>query len=278
MELKTILRFQKIKTFNELNLSNSHVYRYMTTPNANPKINNKKIIGSGNVVRDVKNKLNTLNIKPRKNAVICVEGILSLSPEFFKKNSDVKDFAISARRWLLNEFGSNLVSAVLHLDEKTPHIHTHIIPITKDNRLSARDIFNKNTLVNFQKSYLNEMKNIEPKLTYNKGSKIEHVKLKDYYTIVNNKMENIDKLNEKNQQLENKIEQYEDVNFLMKKKIDKLERINDEQQKEILRLNSELTNISNNQKNEDYTFPKLDPINFPDNIKSKNKKKNKLTL
>lgn len=39
-------------------------------------------------------------------------------------------------KWLKNTFGSeNLVSCVLHMDEKTPHLHATIVPIVTTERL-----------------------------------------------------------------------------------------------------------------------------------------------
>ncbi|MCJ0814283.1 MobV family relaxase [Vibrio vulnificus] len=290
--MKTVLRFKKIKDFNNLNLSNAHVYRYLDTPNANPKILNKKLLGSGNVVRDVKRKINENNIKPRKNAVLCIEAILSLSPCYFKNNKNVKDFAITARKWLINEFGENLISAVLHLDEKTPHIHAHIIPITDDKRLSARDLFNKITLPDLQKSYLDKMKVIEPNLTYNKGAKIEHTDLKEFYSMVNNELDNNNELKDKIIKLENKIEEKDDVQFSMRNKIIKLERktksqINEinELEKLVDELNETINNLSVNKKIEEeeeeyeyqHLFPELNPKNFPDEPEiKKSKKRNRL--
>nr|WP_075519219.1 MobV family relaxase [Moritella viscosa]SHO06443.1 Mobilization protein-like [Moritella viscosa] len=296
MELKTILRFEKIKDYNNLNLSNAHVYRYLETPNANPKISNKKLLGSGNVVRDVKRKFEKNNINPRKNAVLCIEAVLSLSPDFFQSNTNTKDFAINARKWLISEFGDNLVSAVLHLDEKTPHIHAHIVPMTADGRLSARELFNKSTLPNYQKSYLNQMKIIEPKLKYNQGSKAEHTKLKDYYSMVNKEIDNNTELKENVSTLENELEEKEDKIFFMGNNLKKLEKSVKSQNNEISKLKQfieqlkgKIKKLSNPIKTEkepdqeyeyEHLFPELNPNNFPDssdNCKEsdKNKRKNR---
>ncbi len=293
MELKTTLRFEKIKDYNNLNLSNAHVYRYLETPNANPKISNKKLLGSGNVVRDVKCKFEKNNITPRKNAVLCIEAILSLSPDFFQSNTNTKDFAISARKWLISEFGDNLVSAVLHLDEKTPHIHAHIIPMTDDGRLSARELFNKSTLADYQKSYLNQMKKVEPKLKYNQGSKAEHTKLKDYYSMVNKEIEDNEELKDNIFKLENELEEKEDKIFFMGNKLKKLEKSIKSQNNEISKLKQfieqlkdkvkELSNPIKPEKEPEqeyeyqHLFPELNPNNFPDEIKNnKDKKRNRL--
>ena len=53
------------------------------------------------------------------------EFIISASPEFFDGLSDEK-VAIWAEhqlKFMKKEFGDNLQVAVLHLDEKTPHLH-----------------------------------------------------------------------------------------------------------------------------------------------------------
>ena len=42
-------------------------------------------------------------------------------------------------KWLKETFGEeNLVSAVLHMDEKTPHIHATVIPIVSGERRKAK--------------------------------------------------------------------------------------------------------------------------------------------
>ncbi|ATI47110.1 MobV family relaxase [Vibrio parahaemolyticus] len=292
MELKTVLRFEKIKSYNNLNLSNAHVYRYLETPNANPKKSNKKLLGSGNVVKDVKNKLKNNNITPRKNAVLCIEAVLSLSPDFFQSNTNTKEFAINARKWLRNEFGDNLVSAVLHLDEKTPHIHAHIVPMTDDGRLSARELFNKGTLPDYQKSYLNQMIKIEPKLKYNQGSKAEHTKLKDYYSMVNKEIENNKELKDNISKLENELEEKEEQIFFIGNKLKKLEKTIKEKDNDISKmkqfieqLKEKIKSLSNSSNPEykieqeyeyQHLFPELNPNNFPDhNEQEKKKRKNR---
>ena len=45
------------------------------------------------------------------------------------------------------EFGEkNIVSFIVHLDELNPHAHAVIVPITKDGRLSAKEMFGGNDL------------------------------------------------------------------------------------------------------------------------------------
>ena len=52
----------------------------------------------------------------------------------------------------------NIISAVVHMDEKTPHMHLSFVPITKDGRLSAKEIIgNKKKLCEWQDKYFEHM-------------------------------------------------------------------------------------------------------------------------
>lgn len=59
------------------------------------------------------------------------------------------------------EYGKeNLLYATVHMDEITPHMHYGVIPITKDGRLSAKEVVgNKKALTEFQdrfNTYINK--------------------------------------------------------------------------------------------------------------------------
>ncbi|MBT2158000.1 plasmid recombination protein [Clostridioides difficile] len=51
----------------------------------------------------------------------------------------------------------NIVSATVHFDETTPHMHFNFVPITSDGKLSARDLITRIELkkykMNYQDSY-----------------------------------------------------------------------------------------------------------------------------
>ncbi|MEZ8259384.1 MobV family relaxase [Vibrio cyclitrophicus] len=249
--MKTVLRFEKLKSYKNIRLSNAHVQRYINTPNADSKVKNHVLYGSKNVMRDVKRKIKASGLKPRKNSVICMEAVLSLSPEFFEenKNEKIKLFAKQAREFLKERYGKNLVGCYLHLDEKTPHIHAYIVPMTKDGRLSARDTFNKETLKEFQEYYCNKMNEIEGfHFEYKKGSKAEHKDIKEFYTEINNvseiKKEN-DLLKEQVKNLEIEVEEKIDENFELKGKIEKIEKLFFDQSEKIEKLSSLVNKLKN---------------------------------
>lgn len=82
----------------------------------------------------------------RKDAVRCCSFMISASPEFFEKLSPEreKEFFKSNLAFLQERYGKeNVMYASVHKDEKTPHMHVGLVPITNEKKLSAKQIFNK---------------------------------------------------------------------------------------------------------------------------------------
>jgi hypothetical protein len=74
--------------------------------------------------------------------VLAVEMILSASPEFFEADPKNLDEWVSAKLdFLHNTYSENVVNAVLHMDETTPHLHVFIVPIDEKNKLNCRSFF-----------------------------------------------------------------------------------------------------------------------------------------
>ena len=99
----------------------------------------------------------------RKDAVKFIPMVMTGSREEMKKIFDNKDLK---QKWLqanynfvCKEFGEkNIVRFTLHLDEKTPHIHAVVVPLTDDGRLSAKERFgNRNVLSDRQTRYADAM-------------------------------------------------------------------------------------------------------------------------
>ena len=72
-------------------------------------------------------------------------GLLKEIQAFFQRASD----------FLIGRVGrENIVSAVVHMDEKTPHLHLTFVPLTKDNRLCAKEIIgNRANLTKWQDDF-----------------------------------------------------------------------------------------------------------------------------
>ncbi|MDX1256812.1 plasmid recombination protein [Vibrio parahaemolyticus] len=195
----TILRFEKHKHFVNIRQAGAHQHRHhKVTKNSDNlrKHLNKIFIGSSNLVSDVKTRLDTLTKQPRKNSVLAMDGILTLSPEVFIDGTKeeqyrvLRTFALASKAWLVNTFGDNVVNAVLHRDETSPHVHFTVVPIQENDlgqsKLNARDLFNKKTLHGFQRDYFDYMYKYFPNLQSPKyHDKATHTTLKEFYTGIN---------------------------------------------------------------------------------------------
>ena len=97
----------------------------------------------------------------RKDSVRVVEALVTASPEFFKgkSRSEVKAYFEYALKFLESKQSPDtFLSAVVHMDEKTPHLHLCFVPLTSDGRLSAKEIIgNKKKLVKWQDEFWEHM-------------------------------------------------------------------------------------------------------------------------
>ena len=185
---------EKYKTISSIKGFQGHMERTFNTPNAN-KINrsrNKILIGDKNILENVQEYIK--DIKLRKNGVIARDLLLTASPEFFKnKNNEQIDNWIDINvKFLKENFGDNIRYAVAHLDELTPHIHALLVPRFKDvkrdrYKLSNNKYFDgRDKLSEWQDKYAETINNFFEELKRGtKGSKAKHVKIKQYYTLVN---------------------------------------------------------------------------------------------
>ncbi|MFB2771919.1 MobV family relaxase [Pelatocladus sp. BLCC-F211] len=197
-----ICRIQKIKDWGSLNSNESHTARIKDIPNANPNVDNLRLIGSPDdpsLATLVKNKIGEQKI--RSNAVLAVELLLSASPEFFRPDNSsqsgyylpkrLEDFQQATRCWLNQTFGDRIVRAELHLDESTPHIHAYLVPLDEYGKLNCRGLFGGyEKLYQLQDSYAAAMASIGLERGI-KGSRARHTKINKYYAAVNQSFETL---------------------------------------------------------------------------------------
>ena len=106
--------------------------------------------------------------RTRSDSVRVVEALITASPEFFKgkKPAEVKAYFTHAMEFIEKHQNPNtIISAVVHMDEKTPHMHLCFVPLTEDGRLSAKDIIgNKKKLTWWQDEFWKHMVKRYPEL------------------------------------------------------------------------------------------------------------------
>ena len=134
----------------------THVERRATSSRTNPDIDFEKSSKNydlqsqyqGTFNSRIKNVLEKNEITThRKNAVVMAELLFTASPSFFDKKSpeEMRQFFTDCYNWACSQYGKdNIISAVVHLDEKTPHLHLEFVPICK-GKLNARELFNHKT-------------------------------------------------------------------------------------------------------------------------------------
>jgi hypothetical protein len=82
-------------------------------------------------------------LKISHNQVRALQIMLSGTPEDMKRiqsEGKLREWCDDNIEWLQDTFGKdNVVSAVLHMDEKTPHIHAAVVPIVSGERRKERE-------------------------------------------------------------------------------------------------------------------------------------------
>jgi hypothetical protein len=195
-----ILRTQKLKAGN-IHGSSSHVTRSRETPNADPARQhlNQVLIGQGkrpvDAITDRVNEITSARKfaggkKNRSDAILAVEYLLTASPEHFseKSHDEILEWANHSIKFVTDKHGENVVSATLHMDEKTPHIHVYHVPGAFDGKnratLSAKQFYgNKKLLSALQTDYADHMKAFDPTLKRGlEKSKASHKEIRSWYS------------------------------------------------------------------------------------------------
>lgn len=96
---------------------------------------------SNDWLQDINREIQAAGAKARSNSVMALDTIYTASPQFFQErtNAENDQFFQDCLKFHNEHFG-HIISAVVHYDETTPHLHIISVPLTKDNRLSARDV------------------------------------------------------------------------------------------------------------------------------------------
>ena len=169
-----IMRFAKYKG-PETSRIEGHNERTKETYASNPDIDpirthlNFHLIEPTNRYRaEAERQIAAANCRTRTDSVRLVETLITCSPEFFKGKDEkaIRAYFQHALDFLMHkQRPDSFVSAVVHLDEKTPHTHVTFVPLTQDGRLSAKDIIgNRKHLIAWQDAYWQHMVSEFPEL------------------------------------------------------------------------------------------------------------------
>ena len=97
--------------------------------------------------------------KVKDDAVLMCSFFVGASPEFFvgKDRDDIGAFFFECTEFFAERYGrENIISAVVHLDETTPHMHLNLMPVL-DGRLCAKQLFDRKELRSIQTDLHNDV-------------------------------------------------------------------------------------------------------------------------
>ena len=162
-----ILRFAKYKG-PEIGHIESHNERTKEKYASNPDVDTSRshlnfhlVTPQRKYCTEAEKQIAEAGCRTRSDSVRVVEALVTASPEFFKgkKKSEVRAYFTEALAFIeKHQAKDTIISAVVHMDEKTPHMHLCFIPLTADKRLSAKEIVgNKKKLTWWQDEFWKHM-------------------------------------------------------------------------------------------------------------------------
>ena len=130
----------------------------------NPQIDFTRTRNNYNIIKRqrsytqfINDKIEALDLptKVRKDAVLMCSFVVGSDREFFSSllPGEQQQFFVDCTRFFAERYGEeNIISAVVHMDETTPHLHLNLIPIS-DGRLCAKTLFDRKELQNLQTDF-----------------------------------------------------------------------------------------------------------------------------
>ena len=157
-----ILRFAKHKGGASKALS-AHHERTKEFYASNPDIDKSRTVQNYHLIaprwsyeQEIRHRIRMAGCRVRKDSVKFVDTLVTVSPESAKAHeAEMPEYFKRAFNFLKERVGEeNIISAVVHMDERTPHLHLCFVPLTKDKRLSAKEILgNKKAMIRWQDDF-----------------------------------------------------------------------------------------------------------------------------
>jgi hypothetical protein len=182
-----ILRVQKLKSAVAVYRSMKHAFREQDTPNADStRTPDNTHIGPESVDEAMVAFSAALPAKVRKNAVLCVEYLMTASPEdMHSKTPEQQDaYFADSLNWLRKRHGAeNVIYAGVHRDEQTPHMYAYVVPKDPDTgRLNCRRFLGGSAALREMQTDFAEQVGKQHQLERGiEGSKARHTAIRTYY-------------------------------------------------------------------------------------------------
>ena len=108
----------------------------------------------------INGRIKDLGLSPRKDAVVMNSFVLGSDKTFFDSLAKVEryNFFSDCYKFFAERYGEeNIIAAVVHTDETTPHMHLNLMPVTKGGRLCSKQLFDKPQLQKLQTGFYEEV-------------------------------------------------------------------------------------------------------------------------
>lgn len=119
----------------------------------------------------------------RKDAIVLAQVLVTSDHGYFENKSpeQIKEFFEDSYKFLMERYGKeNTISATVHMDERTPHMHFNFVPVTTDGRLSAKSILTRQSLIEQQDMFFSEVGKKHGLDRGERGGKKKHLEVADY--------------------------------------------------------------------------------------------------
>lgn len=224
--MKVCIRLVKIKNKYRFSEIEQHNYRELITPNADSEkfdLNKEFIAQTEKWSSILEKRINQgldkglYSRKIRRDAILGFEVVASI-PNGAKGKINIDEWAETTVEWLKQKFNiagdeDNVVSAVLHMDEKGPHIHCVFLPFDNNGKLNGTYfVSGRQKYVELQDEYAEAVKKfgLERGL---KNSRAKHEDIQKFYAKLNYALDQELPIPEKDESIE---DYYERANTIFK--------------------------------------------------------------
>ena len=219
---------------------------------------------SSNWLQDINKEIQAAGAKTRANSVLALDTLYTASPKFFqgKTNEENDRFFRDCLKFHENHFG-HIISAVVHYDETTPHLHVISVPLTKDGRLSARDVIgNKAKMSKTQDQFFEQVGRgygLERGIHMDGQEKKQHIsaqehQLREIKQKIAREQEHLEAIEHSEETARTRAQEYRRIAAKLQKEVEQLQEERQAQHKSLLLLTEAANNKQKEVKHLNYTL------------------------
>ena len=225
---------------------------------------NVDLLHSDNWMQDIQQEIDRAGAHTRSNSVVALDTIYTASREFFtgRDNAENDEFFRDCLKFHESHFG-HIISAVIHYDETTPHLHVISVPLTKDGRLSARDVIgNKSKMSKTQDSFFEQVGRsygLERGIHMDGQEKKEHIsaqehKLREIKQQIAREQEKLEAIEHSEETARTRALEYKQTATELQKQVEQLQEERSKQHNSLKMLSASKINRQKELKTLDYTL------------------------